>query len=295
MLTLGIFIYKVNHNLYIEDAKNSVESVLGLTQELLEHEKQLALSIALILSNNETLKQGYLQNNRTLLFQTLQNELPSIKNYLHMDNLEVQLHSKEGKALVRSWNFQSYGDELLSFRKGINLVHEHQTPLVSIELGKRLNIKALAPVFEQSERIGSLEVILNFNTIARKLSDKKIHFVILMDKKFLDIGEWMKDKTSINEFILLNDDCAYCIPTLETLINKQTLEEGFARSNTTLFGFTPLFDIENKQVGYIGVWFDESLLKESLLLKASLTPTLESLHVTRLHPEIPKNHEIEIR
>ncbi|MBN2832138.1 MAG: hypothetical protein JXK50_02305, partial [Campylobacterales bacterium] len=76
---------------------------------------------------------------------------------------------------------------------------------------------------------------------------------------------------------------------------KQTLEEGFARSNTTLFGFTPLFDIENKQVGYIGVWFDESLLKESLLLKASLTPTLESLHVTRLHPEIPKNHEIEIR
>jgi len=295
MAGLGFLIYKVNHALYLEDAKNSVESVLTLTQELLEHEKQLALSVALMLSQNETLKKGYLENNRSLLFATLHEEIPNIKRYLGMETLEVQLHSKEGKALVRSWDFGSHGDELLSFRKGVSLVQKYQTPFVSVELGKRLNIKAIAPVFLEGQFIGSLEVILDFETIAHKLREKKIHFAILMEKSFLEIGEWMKEKQIIKEYVLLNSECIECIPTLQALIEPHTLRNGFARENNTLFGFTPLFDIEAKQVGYIGIWFDESLLNESLLLKASLSPTLKSLHVTHLHPEIPQNHEIEIR
>ena len=124
ILTLGFLIYRANHNLYIEDAKNSVESVLGLTQELISHEKQLALSIALMLSQNETLKEGYLKNDRALLFETLQSEISKIKHYLQIETLEVQLHTKEAKAYVRSWDFDDYGDDLSTFRKGITLLHQ---------------------------------------------------------------------------------------------------------------------------------------------------------------------------
>lgn len=289
-------IYRANHSLYIEDAKNSVESVLGLTQELIAHEKQLALSVALILSNNETLKQGYLQNNRTMLFETLQHEIPKLKQYLQMENLEVQLHSKEGKALVRSWDFESYGDDLLSFRKGIALLHEQKAPLVSIELGKRLNIKALSPLFEKGLFIGSLEIILSFDEIAQKLNDKKIAFVVLMDKKFLDIGEWMKSLEQIDHYVIISNSCTQrCTHTLFPIISEQTLRDGFARNNNMLFGFTPLFDLETKQVGYIGIWFEESLLKESLLLRASLSPRSISLHVKTLGPLEKTSPQSEIR
>ncbi|AOO64099.1 cache domain-containing protein [Sulfurospirillum halorespirans] len=295
ILTLGFLIYRANHNLYIEDAKNSVESVLGLTQELISHEKQLALSIALMLSQNETLKEGYLKNDRALLFETLQSEISKIKHYLQIENLEVQLHTKEAKAYVRSWDFDDYGDDLSTFRKGITLLHQTKMPLVAIELGKRLNIKALCPIYAKNEFIGSLEIIISFDEIAQKLNAKKINFVILMDKELLEIGEWMKELTQIDNYVIVSNSCpSGCINALNAIISTSTLEKGFARSNDALFGFTPLFDIEAKQVGYIGIWFGESLLKESLLLRASLTPRATPLHVKTLEPAIEDSQKREV-
>lgn len=295
MLCFGFLIYRANHNLYVEDAKNSVESVLGLTQDLISHEKQLALSIALILSQNETIKEGYLKNDRKLLFETLQSEIPKIKQYLQIENLEVQLHTKDAKAYVRSWDVEDYGDDLSTFRKGIALLHQTKTPLVAIELGKRLNIKALCPIFDKNEFIGSLEIIINFDEVAQKLSAKKINFVILMDKKFLEIGEWMKALDQIDNYVVVSNSCpTKCINALSTIISPTTLEQGFERSNDVLFGFTPLFDIEAKQVGYIGIWFSESLLKESLLLRASLSPRTIPLHVKTLEPVVENSEKREI-
>lgn len=288
-------IYRANHNLYIEDAKNSVESVLGLTQELISHEKQLALSIALMLAQNETLKEGYLKNDRTLLFETLQSEITKIKQYLHIENLEVQLHTKDAKAYVRSWDFNDYGDDLFSFRKGIALLQQTKTPLVAIELGKRLNIKALCPIFDKNEFIGSLEIIIGFDEVAQKLSAKKINFVVLMNKNLLEIGEWMKELNQIDTYVIVSNGCpSGCINALSTIISTSTLEKGFARENGVLFGFTPLFDLEAKQVGYIGIWFGESLLKESLLLRASLAPHTTPLHVKTLEPAIQSSEQREV-
>ena len=298
VLSLGFLIYRANHNLYIEDAKNSVESVLGLTQELISNEKQLALSIALMLAQNDTLKEGYLKNDRKLLFETLQIEIPKIKQYLQIENLEVQLHTKDAKAYVRSWDFEDYGDDLSSFRKGITLLQQTKMPLVAIELGKRLNIKALCPIYSKETFIGSLEIIISFDEVAQKLADKKINFVVLMDKKLLDIGEWMKELTQVEDYVIVSNNCpSGCINALSSIISTSTLEDGFARENGVLFGFTPLFDIEAKQVGYIGIWFGESLLKESLLLRASLSPHSTPLHVKTLEPAIPSSekHEVVIR
>lgn len=291
-------IYRANHNLYIEDAKNSVESVLGLTQELISHEKQLALSVSLILSQNEALKEGYLKNDRKLLFETLQKEIPKIKHYLQIENLEVQLHTKDAKAYVRSWDFEDYGDDLSTFRKGISLLQQTKMPLVAIELGKRLNIKALCPIFDKNEFIGSLEIIISFDEVAQNLSAKKINFVILMDKELLEIGEWMKELQQIDGYVIVSNNCsAGCMNSFIANASTSIMQQGFARSNGALFGFTPLFDIEAKQVGYIGIWFGESLLKESLLLRASLAPRAIPLPVKMLEPAIQDSlqHEVLIR
>jgi hypothetical protein len=296
MLGLGFLIYQANNNLYTEDAKNSVESVLSLTQELISHEKQLTLSVAWMLSQNEAIKKAYRANDRKALFDAVQKEIQNTKQYLQMKHLEVQFHTKEGNAWVRSWDFESYGNELASWRQGIALLHQTKTPLVAVELGKRLNIKALAPIFDGERFIGSLEVISSFDDIAQNLKDKKINFAILMENRFLEIGAWMKTLEQINDFVVVNSSCAvHCADTLQSIVTPKTLSQGFARANGALFGFTPLFDIESKQIGYIGVWFDESLLKESLLLRATLVPPPQSTHIKTLMPSSPKPQEIIIR
>lgn len=287
---LGFLIYRANHNLYIEDAKNSVESVLGLTQELIAHEKQLSLSMALMLSQNESIRQSYLSDDRALAFQTIHTEMAKIKHILNIEQLDIQLHTKEAKAWVRSWDFESYGENLEPFRKGLASLRQNKLPFVSIELGKRLNIKALCPIFDKEVYIGSLEVILGFDEISAKLKDKKIHFLVLMDKELLEIGEWMKPLEQINDFVLVSNSCGKeCHTLLRSLISPQTLHDGFARLEGFLFGFTPLFDIEAKRIGYIGVWFDKGLLKESLLLRSTLLPRAKASHVLPYETLLPKN------
>ena len=277
IVVLAFLIYRANHNLYIEDAKNSVESVLGLTQELITHEKQLSLSIALMLSQNETIKQSYLQNDRALAYTTIHAEMQKIKQILNIEHLDIQLHTNNAHAWVRSWDFESYGEDLKPFRKGLATLRQTKLPFVSIELGKRLNIKALCPIFDKEDFIGSLEVIMGFDEIAAKLKEKKIDFFVLMDKELLEIGEWMKELEQINDFVIVSNSCGKeCHDILNTLLNTKTLESGFARMDRLLFGFTPLFDIEAKRIGYIGIWFDTSLLKESLLLRSTLLPHSKS-------------------
>jgi len=297
MVMVGFLIYKANHNLYVEDAKNSVESVLNLTQELISHKKQLALSIALMFSQNEAIKEAYRDENRERLFELITHEIHTTKQYLQMEHLEVQLHTKEAKAWVRSWDFESYGSELATWRKGIALLHENKAPMVAVELGKRLNIKALAPIFDTDEFMGSLEVIISFEEIAQNLREKKIDFAILMHHQLLEIGSWMKELEQINDYVVVSSSCpTNCHTTLYPVAMPEILEQGFARNNHTLFGFTPLFDLESKPIGYIGVWFSESLLKDSLLLRATLTPHPQGLHVKTLSPASQKTpREILIR
>ena len=296
MVMLGFLIYKANHNLYIEDAKNSVESVLNLTQELISHKKQLALSVALMFSQNEAIKEAYRQDNREHLFKLINQEIHNTKHYLQMENLEVQLHTKDAKAWVQSWDFESYGSELAKWRRGIALLHQNKMPLVAVELGKRLNIKALAPIFDKEEFIGSLEVIIGFEEIAQNLRDKKIDFAILMPHEFLEIGSGMKELEQINDYVVVSSNCpTNCHTTLYPVATPEILEQGFTRANHTLFGFTPLFDLESKPIGYIGIWFNESLLKDSLLLRATLTPHPQGLHVKTLMPVSQKPQEILIQ
>ena len=284
IILLGFLIYRANHNLYIEDSKNSVESVLSLTQELIAHEKQLALSVALMISQNEAIKKAYLNNDRKYAFETISQEIQKVKQYLEIENLDIQLHTKNAKSFVKSWDFDTYGDDLSSFRKGITLMQQNRLPLVSVELGKRLNIKALCPIFDKNIYIGSLEVIMGFDEIAEKLDTKKIHFLVLMDNEFLEIGENMKDLEQINDYVVISNNCTpNCKDILTSIISKATLEEGFMRKEGFLFGFTPLFDINAMRVGYIGIWFSESLLKESFLLRATLTPSTKPLHVNDIN------------
>ena len=291
IVVLAFLIYRANHNLYIEDAKNSVESVLGLTQELITHEKQLSLSIALMLSQNETIKQSYLQNDRALAYTTIHAEMQKIKQILTIEHLDIQLHTNNAHAWVRSWDFESYGEDLKPFRKGLATLRQTKLPFVSIELGKRLNIKALCPIFDKEDFIGSLEVIMGFDEIAAKLKEKKIDFFVLMDKELLEIGEWMKELEQINDFVIVNNSCGKaCHELLTSLISPQTLQSGFARLEGFLFGFTPLFDIDAKRIGYIGIWFDASLLKESLLLRSTLLPRTKALQTLPHEPSIPPSH-----
>ncbi|NLC28115.1 MAG: chemotaxis protein, partial [Campylobacteraceae bacterium] len=170
VLTLGGSIYtlrQMNQTIHQESMEKQVEAALWQAQEAIESRKRTALSISLILSNSPSILKAYEDSNREAVFEEVHKYLESMKTFGDFGQVDIQFHTKDLEAWVRSWDKRSFGMPLSGFRKGLVHVKKSQTPYVSIELGKRLNIKAISPILLKDDFIGSVEVIVGFEAISQ--------------------------------------------------------------------------------------------------------------------------------
>jgi Tfp pilus assembly protein PilX len=148
-LTLSVSaytIFRINQKIHQESLEKQVEAALGYAQETIEARKRAALSVALILSRSPSIIQAYQADDRQAIFKEVSTYLEGMETLSGFGPIDVQFHTRGLEAWVRSWDQSSYGMPLSSFRKGLVHVKETKTPQVSIELGKRLNIKAISPI-----------------------------------------------------------------------------------------------------------------------------------------------------
>lgn len=262
VLTLGVSAYtvfRINQKIHQESLEKQVEAALGYAQEIIEARKRAALSVSLILSRSPSIIQAYQDNNRQAVFAEVSTYLEGMESVSGFGPIDVQFHTQGLEAWVRSWDEDSYGMPLSSFRKGLVHVKETKTPQVSIELGKRLNIKAISPILYEEEFLGSVEVIFGFESISSQLMSKGIEFMVLLDRQHLDIAEWERTKNRVGDYSLISETCP-CKESLEAFASEEGFAVGFLEDETRVYGFLPLFNVDAMPLGYFGV----ALQKESL-------------------------------
>lgn len=140
------------------------------------------MSLAILFSKNQNIINALKQNKKSQLKIELNSLLSIISNYTQFKNLQIQVHTKDLEVFVRSWEDKDSGLDLSSFRQGIVKVKNTKHPFVSNELGKRLNIKAIAPIFDKLEYLGSLDVITDYSLLKQRLSLMSIEILPLLDK-----------------------------------------------------------------------------------------------------------------
>ncbi|MFA6757392.1 MAG: cache domain-containing protein, partial [Sulfurospirillaceae bacterium] len=160
---------QINEAVFKESIQKQVESALWQAQEAIDYRKRAALSISLALSKSPMIKEAYISSNREMIFEKSDEY---IKQSHELGEIDLQFHTKDLKAWARSWDEDSYGMELSSFRKGLVHVKQSKEPYVSIELGKRLNIKAISPIIIKDEFLGSVEAIVGFESLEKSLKEK---------------------------------------------------------------------------------------------------------------------------
>ena len=163
------FLYKYNNILNQRTLDILVSNQVQIAQNELENQKNQALSLALMFSKNQDIIKNLEESNHIELKKELVKLIEIIKTYTKHD-IDIQIHTKDLEVFTRSWEDKDFGLKLESFREGLVKVKNTKEPYVSSELGKRFNIKAIAPIFDKnSVFIGSVEVIVDFSFLIERL------------------------------------------------------------------------------------------------------------------------------
>lgn len=242
------FIFYLLTNLNNSDKLlNRLETALTTTKNLFEEQKRYALSLSILLSEDKELIQSFIQNNRTATFEIINKKIDTLKQ-LQNSNFEVQIHNLNLTTYLRSWDLSIKDIPLESFRQGLVKVKESKKPLVSIELGKRLNIKAISPLIKDGNFIGSLETIIDFKYLSKELKQKGYKLFVLLDKKYLNIATELKNNETIGEFVIVNDSSKILFENLDL---KNLNDYGYISNDKYSFSYFSYYDLNGNFLGYI--------------------------------------------
>lgn len=244
-------VYSLKISYTQKEAVQSLNNALLLTKNMLEEEQRHVMSLSLLLAEDKTLLKNYEENNRKQVFTTINEKIYSLET-LQGYHFEVQVHDKNLHTYLRSWDYNITDVPLASFREGLVMVKKSKKPMVSIELGKRLNIKAISPILREDEFIGSIEVIEGFEHLQEKLSEQGYDFFILLDKKYLTITTSLKYHPVLQEkYVLVND--TYNKNSYDRL-EKATLADfgnyGYFSLSGYAYGYFEITNYHNEKLGY---------------------------------------------
>jgi hypothetical protein len=259
-ITLLYFLNKYNNIIHQNQIDILVSNKIEIVQNELTHQKNQALSLAILFSKNQNIINNLEQNKPKELKSELLKLLENIKTYTRQNNIQVQIHTEDLKVFVRSWEDKDSGLNLESFRKGLVKVKQTKEPFVSNELGKRFNIKAISPIFNEKEQyIGTIEVIMDYSDLKNRLKYMGIEIIPLLDKKYLQIAQYYEDNVFLENYIVIQEDYDkklydFLQEHKEYLSNKKFYYENRNKIITQI----PLGNIDNQNVALMMIYFDKN-------------------------------------
>ena len=268
VITLLYFLNKYNNIIHQNQTDILVSNKIEIVQNELTNQKNQALSLAILFAKNQNIINNLEQNKPKELKEELLKLLNNIKTYTNQNNIQVQIHTKDLKVFVRSWEDKDIGLNLESFRKGLVKVKETKEPFVSNELGKRFNIKAISPIFNNDEYIGTIEVIMDYSDLKNRLKYLGIEIIPLLEKKYLEIAQYYKDNVLLDDYVVIQKE--YDKKLYDFLSeNKEYLsnEKFYYENKNKIITQIPLGNMDNNSVGLMIICFDKNEQKFNYLPK----------------------------
>lgn len=255
LIVLLFFLNRYNTILNQKEIDIFVSNQMKIVEDELENQKNQALSLALMFSQNQEIVKNLDEKNQIELKKELLKLLSIIKTYTKQE-IDVQIHTQNLEVFVRSWEDKDFGEDLSSFREGLVKVKETKQPFVSSELGKRFNIKAIAPIYDKNMNfIGSIEIIVDFKELIQRLKNLGIDSMVLLEDDFLNIATTYKKSKKIGSFMILHNS----FDNFDERIVKEILKSDkfFIKSSSKIYSKIPLGSFENVSAGVLLLSFEK--------------------------------------
>lgn len=251
IVTLTTYIYLIKEEQKLLNIKYTqhLKNTNIFIKNLIEDKKNATLIMAITMSKDERVKEFInTKNDNVLNYNDITNKLKENTDY---KNVWVQIIDLNGNSLYRSWtNINSD----LKFRKDLKESLIEKKVSSSISVGRfDITIKGRAPIYENKNIIGFIEVITHFNSISEKLKEQSIDSIVIADKKYKETILYPFNNQFIGNYYVSNinyqDELSNTINSynIENFLN----EDNYLIKNNYLIYTYKLSNQFDKELGYI--------------------------------------------
>ncbi|PHR53900.1 MAG: hypothetical protein COA44_14875 [Arcobacter sp.] len=203
VLLISIFGLKTEMSWSLADNVSDQLS-LALRAEL-NKEKEDALRFAIVLSENSDLSNALAEEEDDFAHMKLKHIISTINK--HVDKtIRAQIITPEYLIFARSWDEDNTyaGMPLEVYRSDLDEVKKYKKPRVSIEVGRRLGIKATVPVYKENKLLGFIEVLRFFDESTSFFHKLGIDLYVLLDDNYYNTAVFMQNNPSVAQYIVAN-------------------------------------------------------------------------------------------
>lgn len=245
ILTYWYFLNKTNSE-YLASSLDSYSEVLN---SKLKSEEMDALSIAILISKNQALIDALANEDEDSGYETLSGTIKTVEQNSER-YIKAQIITSEKNIFARSWDNLYAGMPLGDYREDLDYFLTNKTPRVSIEVGRRIGIKATVPIYNKGQLIGFVEVIDFFESITEYFANMGIDLYILMDSSYLDVAILMQNNLMIDDMVVSNiNHNPSSIQLLKNIDLKKLKSEKIANTDDKYIIYSTMRDGNLENIG----------------------------------------------
>jgi signal transduction histidine kinase/DNA-binding response OmpR family regulator len=216
----------------------------------IENGFRLGITNAIAIAQDRDIKSALVDFDKEKAYGILKDISEDYAKYTFYKKGKIHIHTKDVKSFLRSWDKDHNGDDLSGFRYTINTVKKTQKPVLGIEVGwADLVIRAIVPIMQGDEYLGSLEVIQDFSNVIDNFENEDKYLFTLIDTKLL------KNQPDVNNVIsgyamMQGKYNQEFFATLRGVNFKKLVEEGSLISEDKFFALKPIIGFNDSFIGY---------------------------------------------
>ena len=208
-----------------------------------------SMAISILLAQNESVQNCFLGQGREECVKNIENLTKTLGAASMYNNIKLHLYDKDLKSYVRSWDLNRYGDMSATSRYLIQESRRQNKPMVGIEAWYAgVHIRAVSNVMHEGKHVGSIEVLLNYDSLGNFYKKQGIDLFVLLDKNKMQRNSVPSDQI-LNDYYIENLSSANL--NIVGILREIDLKKyEFYVYKTHYFCVVPLLDASNTQIGY---------------------------------------------
>jgi methyl-accepting chemotaxis protein len=264
LITAFIVLFYYKHKTEVQTYKNIQEELAISATAKIDGKKAVGVSNAVAIANDKSIKDALSTNQRDLAIKALANVSKNYKSSTPFKNIKVHVHTKDNHSFVRAWKPNKFGDDLSSFRPSVVAVNNTKQAIVTFEVGNAgLSLRAVVPVLNKGEHLGSLEFMQGLNSVAKSFKKASGAFLLLMDenlkRKPIPANKQFKNYGISQKFI--DQDF---LTDAKTIDMNELFQNKYIVSDKYFYTYVDIKDFQNKKLGIALLGKPLSIVNEAI-------------------------------
>ncbi len=225
------------------------EQLVTALKSQLGREEENALRSALVLATNPALVDALKADDEDRGYRLLASIMDEVNRYTNT-MVRAQIITADYTLFARNWDNTYSGMPLEDSRSDLDYFKRHKMPRVSIEVGRRLGIKATVPMYESNALIGFVEVLQFFDDTTAFFRELGIDFYTLLDDRYYNTAVLMQFNPTVENYIVANRAYnATHLKLLERIDMKHLQHEQHLLEGNQYVFYEPMHNAEGESLG----------------------------------------------